>query len=124
MLLWGSRRGGDARQGETVLFQLPKDFDGFDEGSGVDTDAWRVRVLESVSWSTRTKPAFSKDGLDVYFAMTGNRFTGWNNGAYIILCVLSFFSLLFPFSYEWLSRVAEKMLIVGMYHYYLYCPHD
>ncbi|KAL7525943.1 hypothetical protein ACHAXR_004005, partial [Thalassiosira sp. AJA248-18] len=79
VLVWGSLRGGDARQGETVLFQLPKGFNHFNS-SEVDVSQFQAHVLESVSWTTKTRPTFSASGLDVYFAISGNRFTGWNKG--------------------------------------------
>mmetsp|Transcript_7453 Transcript_7453/g.13418 ORF Transcript_7453/g.13418 Transcript_7453/m.13418 type:complete len:876 (-) Transcript_7453:291-2918(-) len=82
VLIWGSlTSGGDGNRqplGETVMFQLPKGFNASEEV--VDTSDFQVRVLESVSWTTWTRPALSTDGLDVYFATTGNQFTGWNKG--------------------------------------------
>ena len=85
VVMWGSLAGGeDARQGETMLFQLPEVFYQLND-VGTNTTSWdtsefRVQVLESVSWTTKTRPTFSADGLDVYFAINGNEFTGWNNG--------------------------------------------
>ena len=81
ILMWGSGRGDNARQGETLLFQLPKAFNQFDVP---DADATyselEVLMLESVSFSTETKPTFSSSGLEVYFPITQNSITGWNQG--------------------------------------------
>mmetsp|Transcript_18486 Transcript_18486/g.44502 ORF Transcript_18486/g.44502 Transcript_18486/m.44502 type:complete len:864 (-) Transcript_18486:711-3302(-) len=77
VLMWGSGPGEDPRSGETMLFQLPSDFSFLTPD---DTSGFRPRVMESVSWTTRTRPTFSESGLDVYFAMSGNGFTGWNKG--------------------------------------------
>ncbi|KAL9184851.1 hypothetical protein ACHAXT_002628 [Thalassiosira profunda] len=80
LLMWAAKNDGSVpQQGETMLFQLPIGFDQFDS-SIVATLDFEVRVLESVAWTTQTRPTFSKDGQDVYFAVTGNRFTGWNQG--------------------------------------------
>lgn len=89
VLLWGSLRDRDNIQGETMLFQLPKDFDDFDNAPSLDIRSqFEVHVLESVAWSTRTRPTFSESGMDVYFAVSANRFTGWNNGELIGIHIL------------------------------------
>lgn len=79
VVMWGSLPGGTGDQmGDTLLFQLPIGFNASQEP--LDTSKFRVRALESVPWTTLTKPTFSASGLDVYFAISGNRITGWNNG--------------------------------------------
>ena len=85
VLMWGSASGSSSSSGsggETLLFQLPKEFDStspsFSSPSLVDQ--FETRVMESVPWTTDTPPTFSKDGLAVYFLISGNRLTGWNNG--------------------------------------------
>lgn len=82
VIMWGSQKGfdADARQGETILFQLPEDFD-FTE-MPVDISQFQPRFLESVSWTTSVRPTFSESGLDVYFTITGNSITGWNKGRF------------------------------------------
>ncbi|KAL7547942.1 hypothetical protein ACHAWF_011212 [Thalassiosira exigua] len=80
VLMWGSLEDGtDVVAGETCLFQLPPEFDGFDDPYA-DASDFRARVMESVGWSTSTRPTLSSSGLEVYFAATGNRLTGWNRG--------------------------------------------
>ena len=79
VVMWASKGGTDVRRGETFLFQLPKDFDPTVAGDAI-TDDFEVRVLESVGWTTDTPPTFSSDGLAVYFARSGNRYVGWNEG--------------------------------------------
>mmetsp|Transcript_22678 Transcript_22678/g.40375 ORF Transcript_22678/g.40375 Transcript_22678/m.40375 type:complete len:563 (-) Transcript_22678:1282-2970(-) len=77
VVIWGSAPdGNELRQGDTVLFQLPTGFDASQEP--LDTGGFEVQVLESVPWTTRTKPALSSSGMDVYFAVIGNKLTGWN----------------------------------------------
>ena len=89
LIMWGSLAGGSARQGETVAFQLPRDFDGF-TSAFVDTTDFEARVMESVAWTTETAPAFSGNGKDVYFAINGNRFAGWNDGeSLMFVCKVS-----------------------------------
>eukprot|EP00571_Detonula_confervacea_P003708 CAMPEP_0172319398 /NCGR_PEP_ID=MMETSP1058-20130122/37541_1 /TAXON_ID=83371 /ORGANISM="Detonula confervacea, Strain CCMP 353" /LENGTH=883 /DNA_ID=CAMNT_0013034425 /DNA_START=65 /DNA_END=2713 /DNA_ORIENTATION=- len=80
VIMWGSQpdNGEPRQQGETMLFQLPKGFNVSEVP--VDISQFRLRVLESVSWTTTVRPTFSASGLDVYFAMSGNSFTGWNKG--------------------------------------------
>lgn len=77
VIMWGSQPGREPLQGETMLFQLPK---GFSMSDVPDTSQFRPRVLESVAWTTTVRPTFSDSGLDVYFAVSGNSFTGWNKG--------------------------------------------
>jgi len=81
VLVWASLTpGGNAvTQGDTLLFQLPKGFDAFDDAD-VDTSEFAPKILESVPWVTNTRPTLSKSGLDVYFVVTGNQYTGWNKG--------------------------------------------
>lgn len=83
VVMWGSGSGqDDDNVGETLLFQLPKGVDTTNVESTVPPllNQFETRVMESVSWTTKTPPAFSKDGLAVYFLISGDRLTGWNNG--------------------------------------------
>jgi len=77
VVIWGSAPdANELRQGDTVLFQLPMGFDASQEP--LDTAGFEVQVLESVPWTTRTKPVLSSSGMDVYFAVIGNKIAGWN----------------------------------------------
>jgi hypothetical protein len=83
VVMWGSGSGpdNDDSVGETLLFQLPKGFDATSLASSATLeDQFETRVMESVSWTTETPPTFSKDGLAVYFFISGDRLTGWNKG--------------------------------------------
>jgi len=83
VVMWGSGSGpeGDDSVGETLLFQLPKGFDTTSLASSATlSNQFETRVMESVSWTTATPPAFSEDGLAVYFLISGDRLTGWNKG--------------------------------------------
>lgn len=82
VLMWGSGRLGGS-SGSSMLFQLPQNFNSSlleQDDQEVDVSDFEVRVLESVSWTTATRPTFSASGLDVYFAISGNKLTGWNSG--------------------------------------------
>ena len=86
VIMWGSGVGigqeADANVGETLLFQLPKGFNAdLLSSSSMDvTSQFKTQVMESVPWTTQIPPTFSKDGLAVYFLISGSRLTGWNSG--------------------------------------------
>jgi len=81
VVMWGSGSGNDESVGETLLFQLPKGFDTMSLASSASlANQFETRVMESVSWTTEIAPTFSKDGLSVYFLISGDRLTGWNKG--------------------------------------------
>jgi len=83
VVMWGSGKGiqNDNSVGETLLFQLPKGFDTTSLASSATlVNQFETRVMESVSWTTDIAPTFSKDGLSVYFLISGDRLTGWNKG--------------------------------------------
>jgi hypothetical protein len=83
VVMWGSGKGAqnDDSVGETLLFQLPKGFDTTSLASSAAlVNQFETRVMESVSWTTDIAPTFSSDGLSVYFLISGDRLTGWNNG--------------------------------------------
>jgi len=82
VVMWGSGSGNDDDGvGETLLFQLPKGFDTTSLASSASlANQFETRVMESVPWTTEIAPTFSKDGLSVYFLISGYRLTGWNKG--------------------------------------------
>jgi len=83
VVMWGSGSGtqNDDSVGETLLFQLPKGFDTTSLASSASlVNQFETRVMESVSWTTEIAPTFSKDGLSVYFLISGDRLMGWNKG--------------------------------------------
>lgn len=84
VVMWGSGSGNDDSVGETLLFQLPKGFDtttsSLASSATLANNQFETRVMESVSWTTEIAPTFSKDGLSVYFLISGDRLTGWNKG--------------------------------------------
>ena len=119
VLMWGSsgRDKNDdgtaaAASGEALLFQLPRYFNTSSATIlNEDTSQFRVRVMESVPWTTSTPPVFSSDGLNVYFAISENEVVGWNKGQKFDV-VSNFGPVPLPFGTDGIDNGANRPIVL------------